>query len=466
MPSEKLDILKRVSDAIVAVDELWRYTYLNDAALATHPDGREGTLGRSIWEVHPDMLGTIFEEKYRNAMSSGVSDEVESYYEPMDAWFVAKIYPDSEGLTIIYKDITRSKKAERELTAKQQQLQLIYDTVSDPIFLLEVLPEEKYKIISVNNAFCTTTGLGSEMLMNKLINDIIPEPSLQIVLTNYKKAIETRKNVQWEEITPYPTGVKTGIITLSPILDKENNCVQLLGVVHDITERKNAEQSMQVMNEQLRNLSGHLQNIREEERSRVAREIHDDFGQQLTGLKFVLTALKNKNTKEYHIDALEEQIYEMIYLVDSAIVSVRKIARELRPGVLDDLGLEAAIEWQGKEFEERTSIKTTIVSELGSELFPKEVNTTVFRIFQESLTNIIRHSKATEIWVKLFTTPDDLILEVIDNGVGISEERKNNISSLGLLGMKERAIYVNGTFSIDKHQNGGTIVTVKIPVKS
>ncbi|HTA63032.1 MAG TPA: PAS domain-containing protein [Bacteroidia bacterium] len=592
--SNHRSILQRVSDAIVALDTKWRYTFLNDAALATHPLGREATLGKIIWDVHPDMLGTIFEEKYRHAMQTGEVTEVESFYPPMDIWFSVKIYPDKDGLTIIYKDVTAAKKTEEQIKASQQQLQLIYDSVSDPIFLIDVLPEHKYKIISINKAFTITTGLGAELIVDKLINDIIPEPSRQLVLNNYHEAIAKKKIVQWEETTPYPTGVKIGIVSISPILDKQGNCTQLLGVVHDITEskkigeeikashqqlqliydsasdplflidvlpegkyklisvnkafttsigfaperilnklvndiapqhtrqmvinnynqivekkqmmeweetnsyptgvrtgtvfvspildkegncvqllgvvhdnteRKKNEVSIIAMNEQLRNLSSHLQNIREEERTRVAREIHDDLGQHLTGLKFALTALKNKNTKEFHLPTIEDSVHNMIDMVDTTIVSVRRIAKELRPGVLDDLGLEAAIEWQAKEYEERTDVKTTVNSNLNNHEFSKEINTAIFRIFQESFTNIIRHAQATNVNVNLFIEANNLVLQIIDNGVGISDERKQNNTSLGLLGMRERATYLSGTFVIEKQQQGGTSVTVTIPIK-
>lgn len=328
--------LERVSDAIIALDSNWRYTYLNDASLATHPDGREATLGKTIWEIHPELIGTVFEEVYRKAMDTKEVDEVQSYYAPMDAWFSGMVYPDKNGLTIVYKDITNAKKTE--------------------------------------------------------------EAILQ-------------------------------------------------------------------MNEQLRNLSGHIQKVREEERIGIAREIHDDLGQQLTGIKFALTALKNKNSKEFHLAPLEESMYEMLAMVDMAIISVRRIAKKLRPGILDDLGLEAAIEWQAKEFEERTKIKTNFDSKLDGQNFSKDLNTAVFRIFQESLTNILRHAEATRVDVKLFVQLDNLVLEVADNGIGISEERKKNLSSLGLLGMHERASYLSGTFTIEKHQDGGTLVTVKIPIK-
>src|SRR6202008_5029047 len=157
--------------------------------LANHPLGREETLGKTIWEVHPDLIGTIFEEKYRHSMATGVVNEAESYFPPMDIWFSVKIYPDKDGLTIIYKDITVAKKTEEQIKANQQQLQLIYDSVSDPIFLVDVLPGAKYKIISINKAFTTTTGLAADQILDKFINDIIPEPSRQLVLNNYNEAV-------------------------------------------------------------------------------------------------------------------------------------------------------------------------------------------------------------------------------------------------------------------------------------
>jgi PAS domain S-box-containing protein len=228
------NILERVSDAIVALDANWRYTFLNNAALATHPEGKEATLGKVIWDVHPGMLGTIFEEKYRQAMKTGKVAEIEDYYSPMKTWFSVKIFPDKEGLTIIYKDITSSKEAEELIKANQQQLQRIYDSVSDPLFLVDVLPEEKYKIISINTAFTKTTGLNNEQILNKYIHEIIPEPSLQLVLKNYKEAVDKKKMMEWEETTSYPTGVKIGIVYMSPILDKDGKCVQLLGVMVNV----------------------------------------------------------------------------------------------------------------------------------------------------------------------------------------------------------------------------------------
>ncbi|MES2140349.1 MAG: PAS domain S-box protein [Bacteroidota bacterium] len=458
-------MLARVSDAFVSLDTNWCYTYMNKKAGEVFQRDPKKMFGKNIWIEFPEGIGQPFQKAYEKAMREQKYVHMEEYYTPYNKWFENNIYPSPSGLSIYFKDITEKKQAEEKIKASQEQLQSIYDSVSDSLFLLDVLPEGKYKIISVNKSFTRSTGLTNELVLNKYIDEIIPEPSLQIVLKNYAEVVEHKRIVAWEETTTYPTGVKIGMVYMSPILNEEEKCIQMLGVVHDITEQKKAETEILEMNEQLRNLSGHLQNIREEERTHIAREIHDDLGQQLTGLKFALTALKNKNEKELHIPLLMERTNDMIDMVNTTIVSVRRIAKELRPSVLDDLGLEAAIEWYTKEYEERTEIKIALESKLNDQNFSKDINTAVFRIFQESLTNITRHSEATEVDVKIFIHESKLVLEIIDNGIGISDDRKNNRSSLGLLGMNERATYLGGTFIIEKHRNGGTIVTVKIPIK-
>ncbi|MES2591010.1 MAG: PAS domain-containing protein [Bacteroidota bacterium] len=458
-------MLARISDAFVSLDTNWCYTYMNEKAGEIFNCDPQKMVGKNIWTEFPEGIGQPFHIAYEKAMKEQKFVQIEEYYSPYNKWFENNIYPSPTGLSIYFKDITEKKQAEEKIKASQEQLQSIYDSASDSLFLLDVLPEGKYKMLSINKSFTRATGLGPELVLNKYIHEIIPEPSLQMVLKNYAEVVKQKQIVEWEETTPYPTGIKTGMVYMSPILNEEGKCIQMLGVVHDITEQKKAETEILAMNEQLRNLSGHLQNIREEERTHIAREIHDDLGQQLTGLKFALTALKNKNEKEFHLPLLREKTVDMIEMVNTTIVSIRRIAKELRPSVLDDLGLEAAIEWFAKEYEERTEIKITIESKLDDQQFSKDINTAVFRIFQESLTNITRHSKATKVEVKIFIQENDLVLMIIDNGIGISDERKNNKTSLGLLGMNERATYLGGTFTVEKHQEGGTIVTVKISTK-
>ena len=236
----------------------------------------------------------------------------------------------------------------------------------------------------------------------------------------------------------------------------------LLGTGIDITDRKQTEIELLHKNEQLSQLSSHLQTVREEERSHISREIHDELGQQLTSLKMLVNRLKNKDGAD--LDALNAKADNMIGIVDETIKTVRRIATELRPGILDDLGLEAAIEWLIREFGKTTGIQCRCKISNLKENYSKPICTTVFRIVQECLTNVSRHAQATLINVKLFERDNKLVLEFRDNGVGISEENMRNKRSLGLLGMQERAKMVGGECIIRPLASRGTFVSLKIPV--
>ena len=213
--------------------------------------------------------------------------------------------------------------------------------------------------------------------------------------------------------------------------------------------------------EQLRNLASYLQTAREEERAYVAREIHDEFGQALTALKMDLAWL----TKRLPADKprLAEKTSAMSGLIDSTIQTVRRVATELRPGLLDDLGLAAAIEWLAQELAERTRINCELY--LGDEdiVLDRDLATAIFRIFQEALTNVARHAGATEVQVKLEEGPDELLLTIRDNGKGITPSQVSDPHSLGLIGMRERAHSWGGDVTFQSAPEQGTIVTVRVP---
>jgi signal transduction histidine kinase len=273
--------------------------------------------------------------------------------------------------------------------------------------------------------------------------------------------MQNKKMVQWEEITPYPTGTKVGIVTISPIYDDEGNCNRLLGTVHDITERKNAEEEILAMNKQLRNLLLHLENVREIERTNIAREIHDELGQQLTGLKMDASWVSKKYANG---DAtIKERLASMIDLIDDTVKTVRRIATELRPGILDDLGLIAAIEWQSQEFEKRNGIRSEFHTNLSDLHLERDLSTNIFRVYQEALTNILRHASATSVNTKFERTNGDLILTVTDNGRGFDINEPKNKNALGLMGMKERALIFQGEFTIQSEKLKGTTITLKVP---
>jgi signal transduction histidine kinase len=211
--------------------------------------------------------------------------------------------------------------------------------------------------------------------------------------------------------------------------------------------------------DKLRRLAAHLISVREEERAHIAREIHDELGQVLTGIKMEVGWLQ-KRIKE---PLLLEKCDSMAKLIDSTVQTVRKIATGLRPEMLDDMGLVAAVGWQAKEFQKRTGIRCR--AKLPPEAkYDLEISTCLFRIFQEILTNVARHARATRVDVELSLTEDRFNLEVVDNGVGIADSDLNGRKSLGLLGMQERAMLFGGEVGITGTPGQGTRVSVSIPI--
>jgi PAS domain S-box-containing protein len=228
-------------------------------------------------------------------------------------------------------------------------------------------------------------------------------------------------------------------------------------------QRLAVEEELKKSHERLRALATKLESVREEERTQIARELHDQLGQALTAMKFDLASLTDRLGKK---DAtLAKNVKTVTAQMDGMIKTVRRIATELRSGMLDDFGLAASIEWQACDFEKRTGIVCDVSVPAEDLPLTRAQSVELFRIFQEALTNVARHSKAQHIEVKLATTPEVLTLQVHDDGRGIQAQEIVGLHSLGLLGMRERANRLGGTFDIKGVPGKGTIVTVSFPFK-
>jgi PAS domain S-box-containing protein len=251
--------------------------------------------------------------------------------------------------------------------------------------------------------------------------------------------------------------------------DREGRFIQSRIAVSDVSERVRAEAVLheskrQVRStEQLRELSARLQSVREEERTRISRAIHDELGQTLTGLKMDVAWLQS------HLDppqpALLAKTQAMSDLIDTTIQTVRRISTELRPGILD-LGLVATIEWQLQEFQTRTGIESKLISAPEETTLDDDRSTAVYRIFQEILTNVVRHAQATHVEVTLEETAAFLTLQVRDNGRGITDSEIDNPKSIGLLGMQERARLRGGEIHLHGSPDLGTTVMVRLPLSN
>ena len=220
--------------------------------------------------------------------------------------------------------------------------------------------------------------------------------------------------------------------------------------------------SLQQSREQLRKLAAYQQEVREQERIRIARELHDQFGQSLTILKMDLSWLEKKIPDKTH--DVNEKMGGMSQVINDALQRLHAVTAELRPAILDDFGLAAAIEWQVEEFRKRSGIDCHFEKSGFEPELPKDQATAIFRIFQETLTNIMRHAQADEVVIRLDERDGELILQVRDNGRGITEAEINDPKSFGLLGMRERLHPWNGQVSFEGRQGQGTRVTVRLPV--
>lgn len=370
------------------------------------------------------------------------------------------------GVLGIGHDITERKKAEEALRESELQLSLIYSTVGDIIFHLAVEGKDKYRFISANQAFCKATGLNEEMVIGKLVTEVIPEQSLSIVLRNYNMAIQDKSVIRWEETTEYPTGLLIGDVSIAPVFDDKEHCTHLVGSVHDITERKQIEVALNKSEDQLRKFASHLQNVREEEKVALAREIHDDLGQILVALKIDIGLLKQKVIRDNSFvgsEGMLEKFDNLVFLIDKTIKTTRRIMTGLRPEQLEIFGFIGATKSYLQQFEERHQLSCQFVDETSDLDLNQQQALTLFRILQEALNNIVKHAKASTVKIQLSNKIDTLIMEIIDNGIGFNQNNSSRPDSYGMIGMKERVVLLDGKLEIVSEIGSGTCVRVEIP---
>jgi signal transduction histidine kinase len=263
-----------------------------------------------------------------------------------------------------------------------------------------------------------------------------------------------------------PDGTRVvALVNVAPLKNERGELIGAINCILDISGRKQAEEALQNSYDQLRALSARLESLREEERIRISREIHDELGQRLTGLKMDLRRAERKLEElgsSPAINALLDTLVSATELAGGITASVQEIAADLRPGVLDKLGLGAALQYEGRRFQERTAIACDVHLPETEITLSAKVSTALFRIFQECLTNVVRHAGATQVKTELELNSDCVIMRVEDNGSGITEVDIADPKSLGLLGMKERAALLGGDIRFERGPEVGTLVTVRI----
>lgn len=353
-------------------------------------------------------------------------------------------------------DITDRKKAESRLVRSEERYRTLVEQAIDAIALYD----ENGQILDVNSGAEILLGYNRQELANMTLDQILtPEekalnPVRYDILKKGDSTVKYRKMIR-----------KDGSVVETEVRSQRLPDGRYLSVIRDMSERIRTKQELENSYRAIRKLTAHLQNIREEERAHIAREIHDELGQQLTVLKMDVSWI-NKRINDSADDMTKDKMRELLSMLDDTVKTVRRISSELRPSLLDDLGLMAAMEWQLKEFEKRSGIKTQIESPDSDIKLSNHVKTALFRIFQESLTNVARHSKAKHVVVSLDVRPEMFTLSIEDDGQGFDKSQLAEKKTLGILGMTERTTMIGGTYEIVSSPVSGTRVSVSVPVNA
>lgn len=346
-------------------------------------------------------------------------------------------------------NLAQRRRAEEELITERNKLREILDAMPSSICIVN----QSHAIEYANAAMIKEFGPAEGRSCFDYFHD------RTVVCPDCRFAeVRAGKNGPWEWHSD-KTG-KTYEVFETPLRNADGT-VARLSLMRNITARKQAADELRASRERLRSLSDHLQRAREEERAAVSREIHDELGQVLASVQLGVSSLAEGYQDHWH---LSQKVAEMVNLIKEAIRTVQRISSQLRPTILDDLGLAEAVEWQRAEFVKLTGIACTCDILLHDATISKEAATAVFRICQEALTNIIRHAQATQVTITLEERRSRIVLIVRDNGRGISTEQLQAKGSLGLIGMRERAYMLGGRVRICRWLQHGTVVIAHIPI--
>ena len=453
-------LVQQASDGIIITDDDGNLIEVNESAATLTGYQKDELYKMNTDDIFVEERGIKRPLRY-NAMANGAVVISEHFIKRkggklLNVEVSAKQLSDGRFQRIL-RDITERTLVEDALRASEKKYRLLFIDNPLPMWINSMANNN---FIDVNNAALIAYGYNKNEFLKMNLSDLDSfNNSLQKHLPNEKTGVENMDGV-YEHVKKNGQLIKVDILTHDIMYE---GSAAILSLANDITVKFEAEESLQKYNDALRDLASHLETIRENERIHMAREIHDELGQQLTGLKMDISWLNRKIKSDD--EAVKEKMKDAISLIDKTVITVRRIATELRPSILDDLGLIAAMEWQSEEFEKRSEIKSIFKSNVSQIQLSADVATAVFRIFQESLTNVLRHSQATEV-ISFFRLETNIItLFIEDNGVGFKDNEIKNKKTLGLLGMKERIQLISGNYEINGNAGKGTSVIITVPLK-
>jgi PAS domain S-box-containing protein len=465
-------LAETATDTIITIDRDSRILFANSAAERLFGYSRQELLGQHMTKLMPERFRGTHEQALARYLETG-----KRHIEWTSTEFTG-LHRDGRELSLevamgevrengvhtftgIIRDISERKHADETIRSSERRFSVAFN--ANPT--LATISTLEGRFLNVNEQFLQTSGYSRSEVIGRTALEIgmWPNPDNRVRLM---QALKERGYVRGFEVE---LRTKTGeprmlLLSVERIELEGQPC--LLHSGQDITDRTQAEAALRNSEERLRALSARLQYIREEEGKRISRTIHDEMGGALSGLRWDLEGIAESlgtSTNGANAQEVREKIARMMDLIESTLNTVRRISSDLRPPLLDDLGLIAAVEWQLQQFQSRMDIQCHFETTLDKWDLAPDRATAVFRIFQEILTNVLRHAQATHVTVSIFKESDAVVLNVRDNGRGITEGEKSNPRSLGLLGMRERALLFGGEVVIMGTQGKGTTVTVIVP---
>ncbi len=466
---ERYRSLVEVAPDMIIVHQDGKTIFMNPAGLRMlRAPNLQTVLGKSPADmVHPDYRDMV-QERIRTVGAGNSVPTIEEKLQRLDGSYVdvevsaaSFIYQGRPAVQVIARDISARLQAQEELRASEARFHMLTRATTDIVYDWDMATNAIWWNENMRLLF-GYEGKPDELGIDFWVSRLHPEDVARVEASIFSAIAEGKQFWADEYRFRRADGSYANVLDrgyLAP--DRHGKPVRMIGAMMDITDRKLAEQRLRDSREQMRALTGHLERVREEERTRIAREIHDELGQALTGLKMDLSWFASRVPNQ---PALMEKTSAMLKLIDSTVHAVRRLSTELRPAILDSLGLIPAIEWLAQEFQKRTGVQCDFVTPDDDLNVDHERTTALFRICQEALTNVARYAQANSVHIELDSHEQEITLRISDNGRGITDAEQRATESFGLLGMRERARLLGGTFNIKGVPNEGTTLTVRIPV--
>jgi PAS domain S-box-containing protein len=457
-------LVEQAADAIVIADESGRLVTVNSSACKMTQYTEEELLEKTIYDfiTEEDINNNPFHLKELKEGKTILTERVMKIKDGSLLYIEvnSRLLSDGRLLTFV-RDISERKRNLKALAESENMLRTIYNTEPECINIINSLGT----LMEINPAGLAMLEAGSlEEAKDIFIPQIINEPFRKDFQQLIKKIFKGESGTLEFKITGLQGTARWMETHAVPMRDTMGAIISFLGVTRDITNRKKAEGEIKKTTKQLRQLTAHLQSIREEERKRIGREIHDELGQQLTAIKMDVVWI-DKKTPDTET-TIKNKLNNIIGLLDGSNQSVRRILSELRPDILNDYGLVEALESQGKQFTASCGIPVFFINTSPDVKFSEKVSTCIFRVYQEALTNIMRYAQAKNVKTFLSVTNENIIFTVEDDGIGFDIKSVNNFKSFGILGMKERLLSMNGMFKITSSALQGTKISIILPLSS